>query len=73
MAYFQRVGLVKSILAIEDVTAAISQIAQTTVRNVVGRSPLDRVLSETGMLNQAIKEVLDRTTEQWGCWCRWWS
>lgn len=66
VAYFQRVDPVKSIVAIEDVTAAISQIAQTTVRNVVGRSPLDRVLSETEKLNQSIKDLLERTTEQWG-------
>ena len=66
VAYFQRVDPVKSIVEIEDVTAAISQIAQTTVRNVVGRSPLDRVLSETEKLNQAIKDLLERTTEQWG-------
>lgn len=66
VAYFRRVDPVKSIVEIENVVAAISQIAQTTVRNVVGQSPLDRVLSETEVLNLAIKDVLDRTTEQWG-------
>jgi regulator of protease activity HflC (stomatin/prohibitin superfamily) len=66
VAYYRRVDPVKSIVEIENVAAAISQIAQTTVRNVVGQSPLDRVLSETEKLNQAIKELLDRTTEQWG-------
>jgi regulator of protease activity HflC (stomatin/prohibitin superfamily) len=66
VAYYRRVDPVKSIVEIENVVAAISQIAQTTVRNVVGQSPLDRVLSETEVLNLAIKEVLDRTTEQWG-------
>ena len=66
VAYFRRVDPVKSIVEIENVTAAISQIAQTTVRNVVGRSSLDRVLSETDELNLAIKDLLDKTTEQWG-------
>src|SRR4051794_37573032 len=44
VAYFRRVDPVKSIVEIENVNAAVNQIAQTTVRNVVGRSPLDRVL-----------------------------
>lgn len=66
VAYYRRVDPVKAIVEIENVEAAISQIAQTTVRNIVGQSPLDRVLSETDVLNQAIKDVLDRTTEQWG-------
>ncbi|EME55057.1 slipin family protein [Amycolatopsis decaplanina] len=66
VAYFRRVDPVRSIVAIENVQAAISQIAQTTVRNVVGRSPLDRVLSETETLNESIKEILDVTTERWG-------
>ncbi len=63
VAYFRRVDLVKSIVEIENVEAAISQIAQTTVRNVVGRSPLDHVLAETETLNEKIKEILDATTE----------
>lgn len=66
VAYFRRVDPVKSIVEIEDVRSAINQIAQTTVRNVVGRSPLDRVLSETETLNEAIKALLDVTTERWG-------
>ncbi|MET8764896.1 slipin family protein [Lentzea sp. NPDC004782] len=66
VAYFRRVDPVKSIVEIENVEAAISQIAQTTVRNVVGRSPLDHVLAETETLNEKIKEILDATTERWG-------
>ena len=66
VAYYRRVDPVKSIVEIENVGAAISQIAQTTVRNVVGRSPLDRVLSDTEALNQLIKELLDKVTERWG-------
>lgn len=66
VAYYRRVDPVKSIVEIENVQTAIHEIAQTTVRNVVGRSSLDRVLSETETLNEAIKEILDRTTERWG-------
>ena len=66
VAYFRRVDPVKSIVEIEDVQAAIDQIAQTTVRNVVGRSSLDQVLSATETLNESIKEILDMTAEQWG-------
>jgi hypothetical protein len=66
VAYFRRVDPVKSIVEIENVQAAIYEIAQTTVRNVVGRSSLDHVLSETETLNESIKEILDVTTERWG-------
>ena len=66
VAYFRRVDPVKSIVEIESVQNAINQIAQTTVRNVVGRSSLDQVLSETESLNEAIKQILDMTTERWG-------
>jgi hypothetical protein len=66
VAYFRRVDAVKSIVEIEDVSAAVGQIAQTTVRNVVGRSMLDQVLTDTQTLNLAIREILDRTTQQWG-------
>ncbi|NKQ51839.1 slipin family protein [Amycolatopsis sp. K13G38] len=66
VAYFRRVDPVRSIVAIENVEDAISQIAQTTVRNVVGRSHLDDVLSETEKLNESIKDILDTTTERWG-------
>ncbi len=66
VAYYQVVDPTKSVVAIENVASAIYQIAQTTVRNVVGQSPLDSVLSETSSINDAIKGILDKTTEQWG-------
>ncbi|WP_088288022.1 slipin family protein [Kineosporia sp. A_224] len=66
VAYYRRVDPVKSIVEIENVHAAINQIAQTTVRNVVGQSMLDQVLSETEKINESIKDLLDRTTERWG-------
>lgn len=66
VAYFRRVDPIKSIVEIENVVAAVGQIAQTTVRNVVGRSSLDQVLSETETINKDIQQVLDVTTERWG-------
>jgi len=66
VAYYRRVDPVKSIVEIENVESAINQIAQTTVRNVVGRSSLDQVLSDTETLNRAIKDILDVTTARWG-------
>jgi hypothetical protein len=53
-------------VAIENVSAAIGQIAQTTLRAVVGRHTLDETLSETDELNNNIHEILDVQTEEWG-------
>jgi regulator of protease activity HflC (stomatin/prohibitin superfamily) len=66
VAYFRRTDPVKAILEIENVSSAVYEIAQTTVRNIVGRSSLDHVLSETEQLNEHIKTVLDHTAERWG-------
>ncbi len=66
VAYYQVVDAVKSIVAIENVMAAINQIAQTTVRNIVGRFQLDEVLSERDAINAEIRTVLDTRTEAWG-------
>jgi regulator of protease activity HflC (stomatin/prohibitin superfamily) len=66
VAYYQVVDAVKSIVAIENVMSAINQIAQTTVRNIVGRFQLDEVLSERDTINAEIRTVLDERTEPWG-------
>jgi regulator of protease activity HflC (stomatin/prohibitin superfamily) len=66
VAYFQVTDAIKSIVAIEDVRSAINQIAQTTVRNIVGRFQLDEVLSERDAINKEIRTVLDTHTEPWG-------
>jgi regulator of protease activity HflC (stomatin/prohibitin superfamily) len=66
VAYFQITDPVKSVVAIENVVSATYQIAQTTVRNVIGKSPLDEVLSDTSALNESIKEILDKATAPWG-------
>ena len=66
VAYFQITDAIKSIVAIENVRQAIDQIAQTTVRNIVGRFQLDEVLSERDAINKEIRTVLDTHTESWG-------
>lgn len=66
VAYYQVVDATKSIVAIADVMSAINQIAQTTVRNIVGRFQLDEVLSERDAINKEIRTVLDTHTESWG-------
>jgi regulator of protease activity HflC (stomatin/prohibitin superfamily) len=66
VAYFRVVDAVKSVVAIENVYAAIDQIAQTTLRKVVGQHTLDETLSETDRLNHDIREILDVTTLDWG-------
>src|SRR5664279_1049605 len=66
VAYFKVVDAVKSVVAIENVHAAIDQIAQTTLRKVVGQHTLDETLSETDRINLDIREILDVTTVDWG-------
>jgi len=66
VAYYRVVDAVKSVVAIENVSAAISQIAQTTLRNVVGQHTLDETLTETDRINLMIREILDRATADWG-------
>ena len=66
VAYFRVVDAVKSVVAIENVRAAIDQIAQTTLRKVVGQHTLDETLSKTDRINLDIREILDVTTVAWG-------
>jgi regulator of protease activity HflC (stomatin/prohibitin superfamily) len=66
VAYFRVVDPVKSVVAIENVYSAIDQIAQTTLRKVVGQHTLDETLAETDRINLDIREILDITTVDWG-------
>ncbi|MEU4471082.1 slipin family protein [Micromonospora sp. NPDC023888] len=66
VAYYRVTDAVKSVVAIENVEAAINQIAQTTLRKVVGQHTLDETLSETDRINLNIREILDVATEEWG-------
>jgi len=66
VAYYRVSDPEKSVIQIENVTSAINQISQTTVRNVVGRFQLDQLLADTSSINQQIKDVIDQHTEPWG-------
>ncbi len=66
VAYYHVVDPGKSVIAIENAPAAINQISQTTVRNVVGQFQLDQLLSKTSDINVQIKNVIDTHTEPWG-------
>jgi regulator of protease activity HflC (stomatin/prohibitin superfamily) len=66
VAYYRVEDAIRSVIAIENIESAINQIAQTTLRAVVGRHTLDETLSETDAINQNIREILDIQTEEWG-------
>jgi regulator of protease activity HflC (stomatin/prohibitin superfamily) len=66
VAYYRVKDPIRSVIAIENVGEAINQIAQTTLRAVVGRHTLDEALSETDTINENIKQILDVQTEEWG-------
>ncbi|MGP0026538.1 MAG: slipin family protein, partial [Streptosporangiaceae bacterium] len=66
VAYYRVTDAVKSVVAIEDVNSAIDQIAQTTLRKVVGQHTLDQTLSETDKINLDIRKILDVATVAWG-------
>jgi regulator of protease activity HflC (stomatin/prohibitin superfamily) len=66
VAYYRVIDAVKSVLAIENVRAAINQIAQTTLRKVLGQHTLDQTLAETDTINLDIRKILDATTADWG-------
>lgn len=66
VAYYRVDDPTKSIVEIENVVSAIYQIAQTTIRNVVGQSALDEVLSQTAAINDKIKNILESSSTKWG-------
>ena len=66
VSYYRVVDATKSVVAIENVQEAINQIAQTTLRKVVGQHTLDEMLAETDSINVDIREILDVQTAGWG-------
>ncbi len=66
VAYFQVVNSYNAVVAIENYNRAVNQIAQTTMRNVIGQFLLDDVLSSTSKINEKIKEIIDIHSEPWG-------
>jgi regulator of protease activity HflC (stomatin/prohibitin superfamily) len=66
VTYFRVVDPSKSIVEIQDVLAATSQIAQTTLRSVLGKAELDTLLAERERLNEDLQHIIDDQTEPWG-------
>ena len=66
VAYYRIIDPTKSVLEIENVLAATSQIAQTTLRSVLGKAELDALLSERERLNEHLQQIIDDQTEPWG-------
>jgi regulator of protease activity HflC (stomatin/prohibitin superfamily) len=64
--YFRVVDADKSVIQIENFLQATSQLAQTTLRSVLGKHTLDEILAERDKLNHDIQEILDLQTESWG-------
>ena len=66
VAYYRVVDPAKSVLEVENVVAATAQIAQTTLRSVLGKVELDALLSEREKLNEHLQQIIDDQTEPWG-------
>ncbi|MGF2735833.1 slipin family protein [Marinobacter sp. DUT-1] len=64
--YFRVVDPERAIIRVEDFNSATSQLAQTTLRSVLGKHDLDEMLSERDKLNADIQEIIDSQTEEWG-------
>ncbi|MGH7541598.1 MAG: SPFH domain-containing protein, partial [Gemmatimonadota bacterium] len=64
--YFRVSDPMKAILEIEDFLFATSQLAQTTLRSVIGQAELDEVLAEREKFNQILRDIIDEGTDAWG-------
>jgi regulator of protease activity HflC (stomatin/prohibitin superfamily) len=64
--YFRIIDPERAIIQVERFMEATSQLAQTTLRSVLGKHDLDEMLSERDKLNRDIQEILDRATDAWG-------
>lgn len=66
VVYFRVMDPIKAIIEVENFMYATSQLAQTTLRSVLGQVELDELLSEREKLNQHLQEILDQHTDPWG-------
>jgi regulator of protease activity HflC (stomatin/prohibitin superfamily) len=66
VAYFRVVDPSKAVIEVQNYIMATSQIAQTTLRSVLGQSDLDHLLTERDKLNERLQEIIDQQTEPWG-------
>ncbi|MDG3012039.1 slipin family protein [Rhodococcus sp. D2-41] len=66
VAYFRVIDADRSVVEVEDFLDATAQIAQTTLRSVLGRADLDTLLAERERVNEDLQKVIDLQTEPWG-------
>src|SRR6266704_12570 len=66
VVYFRVVDPSAAVVKVENFGKATSLIAQTTLRSVLGQSPLDDLLSQRDIINQKLQEIIDKQTEPWG-------
>jgi regulator of protease activity HflC (stomatin/prohibitin superfamily) len=66
VVYFRVIDPAKAIIQVEKYYEAVSQLAQTTLRSVLGQHELDELLAERDTLNRDIQGILDRQTDAWG-------
>ncbi len=66
VVYFRVVDSCAAVVKVENFWKATSLIAQTTLRSVLGQSPLDDLLSQREAINQKLQEIIDKQTEPWG-------
>ena len=66
VVYFRVVDPQSSIIQVENFIQATSELAQTTLRSVLGKHELDEMLSERDKLNEDLQEILDKQTDAWG-------
>lgn len=66
VVYFHVVNPVDAVIQIEDFRRATWQIAQTSLRNVIGQSTLDQLLQEREKINETLQHIIDEATEPWG-------
>jgi regulator of protease activity HflC (stomatin/prohibitin superfamily) len=67
VVYYRVVDPIKAIINVQNYTYAVSQVAQTSLRSVIGQSNMDQLLSERDAVNAHLKDVIDAPTEQpWG-------
>jgi regulator of protease activity HflC (stomatin/prohibitin superfamily) len=64
--YFRVIDPERAIIQVEDYLFATSQIAQTTLRSVLGQSELDELLAERDRINQRLQQIIDEHTDPWG-------
>ena len=66
VVYFRVTNPAKAVVEIEDYYFATSQLAQTTLRSVIGQSELDQLLAERERINEIVRDIIDEGTDPWG-------